>query len=101
MKGFSTVIFASLLSQGVLAANPKLNQYRSVEDCKKDKNIISHSSPSMNDCRAIDTNTRAVYLVIGGGSAGQHFYKPGQAGRLQTGTCLEMTGPGEICKVLG
>ncbi|PVH94559.1 hypothetical protein DM02DRAFT_732435 [Periconia macrospinosa] len=101
MKGFYTIFLTSLLGQGILAktAAPKLNQYRSIDDCKADKNIISHASPSLGSTRDVDASTVAVYLVAGSAHAGQHYYPRGanlpkstQDSPLAMGECIYLPG---------
>ncbi|KAF9700004.1 hypothetical protein EKO04_001986 [Ascochyta lentis] len=96
MKGFYAIVLAPLLGQGVLAASPKLNQYASVDDCNHDRNIISHASPALWSCHQVDGRTRAVYLVVGDGNAGQYYFTGCDQhytnGRLATGQCITLPG---------
>ncbi|PVI01590.1 hypothetical protein DM02DRAFT_654329 [Periconia macrospinosa] len=103
MKGSYAIVLTFLLGQGVLAANPKLNQYASIDDCKNDRNIISHASPSLWSCHKVDGRTQAVYLVVGDGDAGQYYFtgcdEHNTRNRLATGQCITLpAGTTEIGK---
>ncbi|KAH9896170.1 hypothetical protein F4778DRAFT_783450 [Xylariomycetidae sp. FL2044] len=47
-------------------AKPKLNQYRSMEDCKNDKDILYHAAPVMGNCYDLDSKTGAFFYNTGG-----------------------------------
>ncbi|KAH8726760.1 hypothetical protein GQ44DRAFT_725935 [Phaeosphaeriaceae sp. PMI808] len=46
--------------------NPKLNQYRSMDDCRKDKNILFHAAPSSGNCYNLDGQTGAFFYNTAG-----------------------------------
>ncbi|KAE9365783.1 hypothetical protein N431DRAFT_472378 [Stipitochalara longipes BDJ] len=95
MKCSYTIFLSTLLGGGVLAANSKLNQYASLSDCQSDSNIISHSSPVLDTCHAVDSRTGALFLVTGGGASGALFYwfdtndcAGDDKGTLSEGSCI-------------
>ena len=73
MKFCSIFLLAPFLG-AALAANSKINQYASMDDCNNDRNIISHASPSESSCHKIDSRTKAMYLVVGSGAAAADFW---------------------------
>lgn len=90
MKFCSIFLLAPFLGV-TLAANSKINQYASLDDCNHDRNIISHASPSEGSCHTIDGRTRALFLVVGSGAAAATFWGTNtsdcQPGMYNTNRC--------------
>ncbi|KAF2128746.1 hypothetical protein P153DRAFT_357271 [Dothidotthia symphoricarpi CBS 119687] len=44
----------------------KLNQYRTMDDCRNDRNILYHAAPVSGTCYNIDGQTGAFFINTGG-----------------------------------
>ncbi|KAK3352220.1 hypothetical protein B0T25DRAFT_541434 [Lasiosphaeria hispida] len=65
MKSQILLLIAAALPS-TLAAKPKLNQYRSVDDCNNDRNILYHAAPVSGRCYNLDGATGAFFWSTGG-----------------------------------
>ncbi|ETS74341.1 hypothetical protein PFICI_14207 [Pestalotiopsis fici W106-1] len=54
----------------------KLNQYRTLDDCKNDRNILFHAAPPANNCYDLDKQTGAFFYNTGGYLLSQGKFYP-------------------------
>ncbi|OAQ64304.1 hypothetical protein VFPPC_13873 [Pochonia chlamydosporia 170] len=72
----------------------KLNQYRTLDDCEHDRNILFHAAPVSGKCYELDGQTGAFFYNTGGYLRSHSFDDHGCGGtshKLQryTGRCVE------------
>ncbi|KAL2145909.1 hypothetical protein VTI28DRAFT_5991 [Corynascus sepedonium] len=66
MKSQILLLVATALVPSTLADKPKLNQYRTVDDCSNDRNITYHAAPISGQCYDLDDDTGAFFWNTGG-----------------------------------
>ncbi|KAH6637280.1 hypothetical protein F5144DRAFT_547272 [Chaetomium tenue] len=66
MKCQTLLLVAAALVPSVLADKPKLNQYRTMDDCNNDANILYHAAPVSGRCYNLDDATGAFFWNTGG-----------------------------------
>ncbi|KAH9896169.1 hypothetical protein F4778DRAFT_783449 [Xylariomycetidae sp. FL2044] len=72
----------------------KLNQYRTMEDCNNDKDILYHAAPVSGKCYDLDAATGAFFYNTAGYAQSYSYDNKGCGGtphKLQryTGKCVE------------
>ncbi|GJN85347.1 hypothetical protein PLIIFM63780_008914 [Purpureocillium lilacinum] len=71
---------------------PKLNQYRTMDDCLHDRNILYHAAPSTGNCYDLDGKTGAFFYNTAGFLLSRANKDIGCAGDwigLRGGRCME------------
>ncbi|PVI03071.1 hypothetical protein DM02DRAFT_652872 [Periconia macrospinosa] len=63
---FAVLVAAFAIQLSAAADTVKLNQYRSLDDCKNDRNILFHAAPISGTCYNIDSQTRGIFFNTGG-----------------------------------
>ncbi|KAJ6437319.1 ER membrane protein [Purpureocillium lavendulum] len=74
--------------------NVKLNQYRTLDDCQHDRNILFHAAPVSGKCYELDGQTGAFFYNTGGYLQSHSFDGHGCSGtshkfQRYTGRCVE------------
>ncbi|KAF2020564.1 hypothetical protein BU24DRAFT_416234 [Aaosphaeria arxii CBS 175.79] len=69
----------------------KLNQYRSMDDCNNDRNILYHAAPVSGRCYDIDGQTGAFFINTGGFQGSKLYTGSGCNGNtlgVSGGSCI-------------
>ncbi|KAH8760999.1 hypothetical protein F5883DRAFT_524306 [Diaporthe sp. PMI_573] len=74
--------------------NVKLNQYRTLDDCENDRDILYHAAPVSGKCYELDDQTGAFFYNTGGFWQSYSFDDHGCGGtshkfQRYTGKCVE------------